>query len=488
MGLIELCLLSVLSPQEPAPAPGRPTAEPAVTAQPAPKDPGGAPQTAAPAPRGGSPEDQDPGTQNPGTQGPGTQQSQNQQPATGQPVESAPAEPTQVGDALPQLGDPGEALRQAESAREAGEKPDRDTLLALTACDDAAIAARAAWLLADTDGERYAGALPLVAQRSPHADARVQALAGFKPHFSVDDLQLAIDALEDDDIRVRTIAAQLLSKHRRPIAVEPLMQLVHERRNAPENERDAATDVEAALLTLTDLEATDCLLRVATELEDGNVTSVGHALEFMFQKLSQKLPQQKEKTTLVAVLDHREMSLRRYAVVRLAEIGDPTTIAALEGRLAHESNEVRPLVEIAVAQLRSENSRPPENELDRVSSNARMMWRQSKDWWAGLDIVGKSAVAGAPVLLLVLIVVVRRARRRRARAAEALAAADLVRPSDDFEQGAYEDDGYEEEYEDEYEGEYDDEYTDEEGEAYEDEAYEDEEWEEAEPAGDGRYR
>ena len=139
MGLIELCLLSLVTPQEPA----APTA-PAVAVQ-------------------------------------------------------APAEAAAQG--------PRALLVQLEAA---GDYADADALAALTSCEDAEVAARAAWLLAMSRNQTHVAVLPDVWEASSHAEVRLHAMNGLLQRGDSPSTATAIEGLEDEDPRVRTVAAQLL--------------------------------------------------------------------------------------------------------------------------------------------------------------------------------------------------------------------------------------------------------------------------------------
>jgi HEAT repeat protein len=176
MGLIELCLLSCLSPQEPEPS----TEPPAETTAPASEGEGEAEPVVSEA----------------------------------EPVVSE-FEPLAPAD---YAADDAARLRAAEAA---GDEADGTVLLDLTQSSDATIAARAAWLLGNSKNQQHHLLLDQVVTKSQHADARLHALQALRNAGAVGSTTFAIRALTDDDRRVRTIAAQLLGKLRRPAAVEP---------------------------------------------------------------------------------------------------------------------------------------------------------------------------------------------------------------------------------------------------------------------------
>lgn len=369
--------------------------------------------------------------------------------------------------------DPQDPRKQLIQLEKAGEYADATELSKLSFGEDSTIAARAAWLLANSKNATHLAALPAIIESSPHAEARLQALQGIRLHGDASATPIALGALEDMDRRVRTLAVQVLAKLRRPTSIDPLLQLV---RTESEGATDApATDVQAALLTLTDLGATKHLLRMAADVADGGATGCGEALTYAFQTLSPKLDSDKETTVLVAVLDHKEPLLRRYAITRLTELGDPKSATALQGRLGQENEELRPLLEVAIAQLQSEGVAPPKDEFERATSNAKILGTRTLEWWQAQPVTNKAMLGAIPVALILALWMMRRAARRRAHEADAQAATALVAPSDEYleEQEAYD------EYEDgdyEYAEGEDEEYEDQGDEAYEDEAYEGDEY------------
>ena len=376
MGLLELCLLPLLTAQEPAPAPAPSRSDATVTAPSSPA-------------------------------------------ATGTTDEVAAQDPA------PPDGDERERLLAAERA---GPDADPDELRALTDADDVAVAARAAWLLGRCTADGAEERVRAVATGSPHAPARLQAMHALQQKAQVASLPTAVSALEDEDRSVRTLAAQLLGRLRRPAGVEPLVALVERGERATDG---ADTDLQAALIALHDLGATGQLVRVATALDDAPATGVGEALTFCFQELSPKLATEAQSTLLVGVLAHREPLLRRYAIGRLAELRLPSTAQALEGRLAKETDELRPLVEVALAQVRGDDRRPPTDELERATQNAEALWARAKAKWDTMPTRDRAVAAAIPVSLLLVVVILAQLRRRRRRAEATAAALALVAPSEE---------------------------------------------------------
>ena len=435
MALIELCLLSLISAQEPNPNGNAAAAHTAVPESPAATAPAMTVQGQNPAPEA------DRSPMNPPAQIPGGQTSgKGEQAASDQ--------------------DPRKALRAQEDA---GDAADANALAKLAMNAHADVAARAAWLLGNSKNPTHQAQLPAIATNSPHPEARLQALQAIRISADVTSTKLAIEILDDDDRRVRTVAVQLLAKLRRPASIEPLLELLGT--SSKLDNHDPATDVQAALLTLADLNASQYLLRMSSAINDGKAIGTGVALTYAFQTLSPKLDNKAETTVLVAVLDHNETMLRRYAITRLTELDSKSALTALEGRLDYESNELRPLIEVAIAQIRHDGKAPPTNNAERATANAKALWARTVTWWNGLEPTQQALAGSTPVALILLLWMVRRTVRRRARAQEALNAAALVQPSDEYldeqaeECGEYEDDEYDEYDNGEYE---DDEYDDEE--------------------------
>lgn len=359
MGLLEFCLLSLLSPQEPAPA-------------------------------------------------------------------AAPTVPEVVANATPEVVQGGER-EQLLAAEQAGAKADPRLLSQLTGSSEPAVAARAAWLLGRLTDASAADPLREVALQSPHAEARLQAMQALAQRNQLASFTTAVEALADADQRVRTLAAQMLGKLRRPAAIDPLMARIER----GERSDGIATDLQAALVALTDLAATDQLVRIATALEDRPAQGTGQALTWCFQELSPKLDPKDQTTVLVAALDHHEPLLRRYAIGRLGELAVPSTASALEGRLAKETAELRPLVEVALAQVRGLDEPRPADELERAFANAKSLFATARARWDRMPMQDRVVATTIPVSLLLVLMLAGRLRRRRAQAFAAAATVALVAPSEE---------------------------------------------------------
>jgi hypothetical protein len=305
---------------------------------------------------------------------------------------------------------------------------DPQELARLAMGGDAKIAARAAFLLAARKDRPAYEPMRTVAVQSPHADARVQALHGVLRIADVASTATGIQALRDADRRVRTLAAQLLGKLKRPTAVEPLLAAIEGSHDHAEP--GPATDLQACVLALHDLDAHETLLRVATALHDGKAEGTGAALAFAVQGLLPKMPKEQQTTFLLAILGHRETVVRRFAIAELAARQDPTTAKALEGRLAVETDELRPLVDLALARVRRDRSAPTGGELERARHNLDLLVASARTHWGALLPWQQGCVAGVPVLLLVLWFAWRTRARRAAAAAAAAATLALVEPTD----------------------------------------------------------
>lgn len=323
------------------------------------------------------------------------------------------------------------ASRLAELEK-AGPKADAQALVELANGDVVGVSARAAWVLGVDANKFPTATLRAVAEASPHAEARAQVMQALERRRDPASTATAIQGLLDADRRVRTFAAQLLGKLRVQAGVEPLLALIDSSRKQPP--KGPVTDLQAALLALHDLEATPHLLRVAMALHDGKVEGVGEALAYCCQDLAPKMPTNEQITFLVAMLDHRETLVRRYAIGRLGELGEPTTAAALEAHLTKESKELRPLVELALAQVRKDKTPPPPpDEMSRAKGNLSALWNQGSTWWWNLGVTMKALTAAGPIVAVVLAMsLFRWLRRRSDDKAAAAATVAMVQPSAEF--------------------------------------------------------
>lgn len=399
MRLLELCLLTALSPQDPIPAPtGQET--PAVVAPATPNGQG--------TPTSGTDEATPSPAPTPVTA----------TPTATEPAAAAPATPPQ---------DPTAVVAKAEQA---GDSFDGDALVRVTHGDDEALANRAVAVLAKTKKGSGSPFLQQVVANGKHATTRALAMQALAKAPEVGITSTAIEALGDSDRRVRTFAAETLGKLRRPAAVEPLLAVLDRTRtDAPPG---TATDVQAALLALHDLGAADKLLRAATAVHDGKAEGAGEALAFFLQERSHALPRNDELTLLLAVLGHREQLVRRFAIGRLAELGERSAAAALEKRLGVENDSLRPMLEAALLQLRHDPLQQPTDELAQAKDNAKKLWHKTTAWWQAASPTEQGIAAGTPVALLLFAWLLGRRRRAKAAAADAAAMAAMVAPSEEY--------------------------------------------------------
>jgi hypothetical protein len=341
---------------------------------------------------------------------------------------------------LPQDPAPAPSSEQDPAARLAAlaldsDSADAEELLRLCVGDDPAVARRACWLLARSNRPEHVSALTEVLRRSTDADVRLHAMQGLRRRATPDVRSAVVAALEDDDRRVRTLAVQTLARLAAagvpPADVVPELLALVDRR-VEDAASGPATDVQAAVLTLSDLNATEHLLRMATAIHDGSALETGTSLAYCFQTLSPKLAPKDEVTTLVAVLNHREALLRRYAITRLAELADPTAASALEGRLATEGPELRPLVELALQQVRRDVQHRGGGEVERAQLGVEALATKLAARWRALLPWQQALAGGTPLLVVALGWALARGARRRRQQEHAFEVAQLVQPSDEF--------------------------------------------------------
>lgn len=401
MRLLELCLLTALSPQDPTPA--RTGQE--------------APAVVAPAQPTGQ-----------ATPSAGVEQSTASATATPEATTTPTPPAPPAGEPTPATTqDPAAVVAQAEQA---GDAFDGDALVRVTQGDDETQAQRAVTVLAKAKKGTGSPFLQQVVASGKHATARALAMQALAKAPEVGITSTAIEALGDTDRRVRTFAAETLGKLRRPAAVEPLLAVLD--RTRTDSQPGVATDVQAALLALHDLGAADKLLRAATAVHDGKAEGAGEALAFYLQERSHDLPRNDELTLLLAVLGHREQLVRRFAIGRLAELGERSAAAALDKRLGVENDQLRPMLEAALLQLRHDPLRQPTDELALAKDNAKKLWHKATTWWKAASPTEQGIAAGTPVALLVVAWLLGRRRRAKAAAAEAAALTAMVAPSEEY--------------------------------------------------------
>ena len=342
------------------------------------------------------------------------------------PAKSTPAVTTAAATTAPAADL--ETLQQLERN---GKKANLAAAATLAASNDPAVASRATWLLSQIEDPNQPEALHEVATKAPQAEARLQAMAALLRQGQVRSVATATTGLDDVDRRVRAVAAQVLGKLRRPTSVAPLLALLD--RRAPEDHGTApAIDVQAAILALHDLGAKDQLLAAATAVQNGKVAGCGQALAFSFQNLSPQLAPKDELALLLAVLDHREPLLRRYALGRLGELGDATAASALERRLGGEGAELRPLVEVALARVRKQAHGAEVHATETAAAGPLQAVQQR---WAALTPPQQFILVGFGCLFVLavgLVVIMMRRRSASVMSGTDASITDLVAPSDEY--------------------------------------------------------
>lgn len=336
----------------------------------------------------------------------------------------APQDPTPATPA------PAVVLQQQEAL---GATADARALAGLTLGDDAAVAARAAWLLGRVDGPTTLPALHTTVTDSKHADARAYAMQALLGRRKPDSNTFAQKALRDADRRVRTFAAQLLAATKPAFAATEFADLVT--RVAAAGEAGAPTDVTVALLALHDLRATDRALAVAAALDGSTLTGCGDALAFLCQGLVPALAMPGRLAGLHALATHREEPVRRFALTALASYRDPATVALLQARAAAETGALRQVAADALAA--AQRTPAPTDLKTQAKQNLAAIASTATGWWRRQSPTRQLLAIAAPTALLVAVAGLLAAMRRRRRlaaeqAAAAAAALALVQPSDEF--------------------------------------------------------
>ncbi len=315
-------------------------------------------------------------------------------------------------------------LRDAEA--EGSTRSNITAVTALLAHGNPDIVARACWLLGEWKALDAIVVLGDVAHDHATASVRLQATAALAHMANSATAQGLTRAVQDPDGRVRLCAIQALGRLGAPIATAPAMTLIDHLGSKQPTE--TPNDLVAALVVLHDVGDPANLMPAATAIGFAH-PQVGQALTFLFQGLSPRQQPKEEVTTLLAVLDHPEPMLRRYAIQRLGELRDPTTAKALEVRLAAEAADLQPLIRVSLTQVRGDVGHEDDDLVARAKNNVAAISQMVERRWKSLGSTGQIAT-GATVGIVVLAVIGFLVARRRTRQSAAVAEAQsLVEPS-----------------------------------------------------------
>ncbi|MBK8101101.1 MAG: HEAT repeat domain-containing protein [Planctomycetes bacterium] len=315
-----------------------------------------------------------------------------------------------------------------QAAEAAGKKLDAEGVARLLHADSPEVAARAAWLLGRHKVEPAVGALCDALGTRAEVDVRLQAMAALVAIGAPAARAAALDALDDSSRDVRALAARYLTRHRSTQTADALLGMLSQ--FGREQTDIKPVDLVAALLALHDFGDPAALLPAATAVAIEHAAT-GQALAFLFQQLSPKLAPKDEATTLVAVLDHADATLRRYAIQRLGELRDATTATALERRLATEGPGLQPLVKVSLAQIRGGIETDDGDLLERARKNGAAIGELVTTRWQKLEPTAQWTILGLGGVAVVGLFLLLFARRRADRGPDAAdVAAGLVAPSD----------------------------------------------------------
>ncbi len=243
--------------------------------------------------------------------------------------------------------------------------------------------------------------------------------------------------LQDPDPMIRALAAANVGKFKDGASVDRLVDIL-----VRDGARADDPDRTQALISLADIADPRCLSAAAGCDIAGDAQ--GHALAYLFQQASPKLGTDAEVATLLTVLGHSSTMLRRYAIQRLGELRDANSATALEHRLAVESAELRPLLEVSLSAVRG----PVSSNTASTPGQGASAWFRSLDKKTRNMIVAGSV--GVVLLLAGLMFVVLRSRRRQATDWAAMAA-----PSEEMLEGEEEQQFDNQPYEQAYDEEFD---------------------------------
>jgi len=319
------------------------------------------------------------------------------------PEASSPADPAPVAAATP----PGRLASAIEVlGKGRGDVASAKSLL--HAALDGSDAAAAAYAAHAAGRLKLVEEVPSLITLVKHADAtvRTQALWALLQFGDPRSRQTAVAALTSDDVEQRRLAAGLVGRLRASEATPALLGVLASQSQDLADQSDRA----AALLALADIGDPAPLLQAAAAVTSGDAKTV-QALTYAFQTLSVRLAPKDEATTLVAVLDHQQAMLRRYAIQRLGELREPATVRALEGRLAHESRELLPLVQVSLQAVRKPSGESADGRT--FAENAKLLLARIQTTWTGLEPNHRYAVLGAGVAMVAALLLVGALRRRQ---------------------------------------------------------------------------
>lgn len=344
------------------------------------------------------------------------------------PALQQPSEPPQ-GQGEPAPGEPSSTeaaatLRRAE--KDGKSTASAEIVLPLIRHSDAAIAARAVWLLGEWQAKEAAPEIGQLLLTHGNAGLRLQALAALDRMRDPSSNDAIARATSDEAVAVRALAAQALVRRGVTVAENPLLALLQA--HGKERTANAPTDVAAALVALHDLGAKEHLLTAAAAVRF-TAPETGIALAFLFQGLSPELEPHVEATTLAAVLDHAEPLLRRYAIQRLGELRNPATASALESRLGVENAELEPLIRLSLQQARGTDAAIESDLAERAKANALAIGRMVERQWNRMGPETKLSAGGAAAVVALGVFLILVARRRTKHAEAAREALAMVAPS-----------------------------------------------------------
>lgn len=311
-----------------------------------------------------------------------------------------------------------ETILSAEQRRQA---PVPDEVVGALQSNHSKIAARAAFALGVLNVRQAVPQLCEIVEQHADAEVRRQAMHAVLAIGDPRSVNASIRALGSGDLVVRTLAASNLGRLRATEAIDPLLAVIS--REAIEGTKHTTEDQVAAIVALADIGSHEGLLPAAGAVKTGH-RALGAALTYMFQIVSPKLAPNDEAVALVAVLAHPCTLLRRYAIQRLGQLRDPTTVSALEGRLAAEDDAgLRQLAEVSLQAVRG---LPTPSEDAGALAAVAAQWREMSATQRGL--IG---AVGVGTLVLVGAFLAWRMRRRRALSGEQWA--EMTEPSEEFE-------------------------------------------------------